>query len=94
MRVVIIGAGVAGLSIGWRLLQAGCDVVVLERAQPGQGATWASAGMIAVTGENGDTATPEAKLARYSGSLWPSFAGASVIFGCADALAVSTSQTI
>jgi glycine oxidase len=74
MRVVIIGAGVAGLSIGWRLLQAGCEVVVLERAQPGQGATWASAGMIAVSGENGDTTAPEAKFAHYSGSLWPSFA--------------------
>jgi glycine oxidase len=74
MRVIIIGAGVAGLSIGWRLLQAGCDVVVLERAQPAGGATWASAGMIAVTGENGDTASPEAEFSRYSCSLWPSFA--------------------
>ena len=74
MRVIIIGAGVAGLSIGWRLLQAGAEVVVLERAQPGHGATWASAGMIAVTGENGDAETPDAKFARYSGSLWPAFA--------------------
>jgi glycine oxidase len=74
MRVIIIGAGVAGLSIGWRLLQAGAEVVVLERAQPGQGATWASAGMIAVTGENGDVEAPEAQFARYSGPLWPAFA--------------------
>jgi len=74
VRVIIIGAGVAGLSIGWRLLQAGAEVVVLERAQPGQGATWASAGMIAVTGENGDAETPDAQFARYSGSLWPAFA--------------------
>ena len=74
MRVIIIGAGVAGLSIGWRLLQAGAEVVVLERAQPGHGATWASAGMIAVTGENGDAETPDAQFARYSGSLWPAFA--------------------
>ena len=74
MRVIIIGAGVAGLSIGWRLVQAGCDVVVLDRAQPGQGATWASAGMIAVTGETGETATPEAKFAKHSRALWPAFA--------------------
>ncbi len=74
MRVIVIGAGVAGLSIGWRLLQAGWDVVVLERAQPGQGATWASAGMIAVSGEHESTATPEAKFAQYSASLWPAFA--------------------
>jgi glycine oxidase len=74
MKTVIIGGGVAGLSIGWRLAQAGSEVVVLERAQPGRGATWASAGMIAVTPENGDTVTPEAQFAQYSGSLWPSFA--------------------
>jgi glycine oxidase len=74
MRVIIIGAGVAGLSIGWRLVLAGCDVVVLDRAQPAGGATWASAGMIAVTGENDNTASPEAKFGEYSHSLWPSFA--------------------
>ena len=74
MKVVIIGAGIAGLSIGWRLAQAGADVVILERAQPGQGATWASAGMIAVTGESDDMASPLAQLARQSGALWPGFA--------------------
>ena len=47
MKVVIIGAGVAGLSIGWRLAQAGQEVTVLERAQPGGGASWAAAGMLA-----------------------------------------------
>jgi glycine oxidase len=101
MRVVIIGAGVAGLSIGWRLLQAGSEVVVLERAQPGQGATWASAGMIAVTGENGDSAAPEAKFAQYSGSLWPSFAadveaasGRSIAFRADGALTVASDETV
>jgi protoporphyrinogen/coproporphyrinogen III oxidase len=29
-RVVVVGAGVAGLAAGWRLQQQGCDVVVLE----------------------------------------------------------------
>ena len=33
MRVVIIGAGVAGLGVGWRLLQAGVSVVILDRGQ-------------------------------------------------------------
>ena len=49
MKVVIIGAGVAGLSIGWRLLQAGAQVTILDRGQPGGGATWAAAGMLAGT---------------------------------------------
>lgn len=39
MNIVIIGAGVAGLSIGWRLLQAGAQVTILERGQAASGAT-------------------------------------------------------
>ena len=39
MKIVIIGAGVAGLAIGWRLAESGQEVTVLERAQPGAGAT-------------------------------------------------------
>src|SRR5947199_7532752 len=74
MKIVVIGAGVAGLSIGWRLRQAGAEVTVLERAQPGRGATWASAGMIAVLAEAEDNDTPFARLARRSAALWPHFA--------------------
>lgn len=74
MKIVIIGAGVAGLTIGWRLRQRGVDVTILERTQPGRGATWAAAGMLAVAGETGSAKTPEAEFARYSRSLWPSFA--------------------
>ena len=74
MKIVIVGAGVAGLSIGWRLAQAGADVTVIERAEPGAGATGAAAGMIAVAGEAGALNDPEAGLSRYSAKLWPAFA--------------------
>lgn len=74
MKIVVIGAGVAGLSIGWRLRQAGAEVVVLERAQAGHGATWASAGMIAATAEIEAADTPVAQLAQRSAALWPQFA--------------------
>lgn len=74
MKVLIIGAGVAGLGIGWRLAQAGADVTIVERAQPGRGATWASAGMIAVGGEGHGHNTPEAQFALHSSTLWPAFA--------------------
>lgn len=74
MKIIIIGAGVAGLSIGWRLQQAGAAVTVFDRAQPSLGATWASAGMIAAGGEIGASKTPEAEFAHHSSGLWPGFA--------------------
>jgi glycine oxidase len=74
VNIVIIGAGVAGLGIGWRLLQAGCAVTILERAQPAMGASWAAAGMLSVTAELEDAVEPERQLAMRAHALWPSFA--------------------
>jgi len=74
MKVVVVGAGVAGLGIGWRLLQAGCAVTILERAQPASGATWASAGMLAVTAELEDATDAERALALRAQEQWPAFA--------------------
>lgn len=73
MRAVIIGAGVAGLATGWRLLQAGWRVVLLDRAQPAKGATWAAAGMLAVTAELEDAAEAERTLALEAAAHWPGF---------------------
>jgi len=74
MKVVIVGAGIAGLSVGWRLLQAGAEVLILERAQPARGATWAAAGMISVTGGHEAADPAEGELARCSAKAWPEFA--------------------
>jgi glycine oxidase len=74
MKVVVIGAGVAGLSIGWRLALGGAEVVVLERAQPGRAATWAAGGMIAAAAEHADQQTPDAQFAARAAALWPAFA--------------------
>lgn len=74
MKVVIIGAGAAGLGIGWRLAQAGAKVTVLERAQVGNGATSASGGMIATAVDIGEPGSPQATLARRAADLWPAFA--------------------
>ena len=71
MKVVIIGAGVAGLGIGWKLAEAGANVTILERAQAGSGATTASAGMIAAAAEIGDADTPEAAFASTPTNCGP-----------------------
>jgi glycine oxidase len=70
MKVVIVGAGAAGLAIGWRLAQAGAEVIALERAQAGRGATWAAAGMLE-TIEGDDQ--PDVVFGRQSAALWPAF---------------------
>jgi glycine oxidase len=67
---VVVGGGIIGLASAWRAQQRGLDVVVLERAQPGAGATGAAAGVLAPDPETpGFTA-----LARASAELWPAFA--------------------
>lgn len=40
MRVVVAGAGFAGLMAAWRLAQGGCDVVVLEARDRVGGRVW------------------------------------------------------
>ena len=50
-QVVVIGGGVIGCSIAWRLAQRGLAVTVVERDVPGRAATWAAAGMLSPLGE-------------------------------------------
>ncbi|MDO8434180.1 MAG: glycine oxidase ThiO [Candidatus Binatus sp.] len=46
MKALIIGGGIIGSSIAWRLAADGNAVTVLERARLGQEASWAAAGLI------------------------------------------------
>lgn len=73
-RVAIVGGGVIGLAIGWRLATAGCPVAIFERGEAGHGASWAAAGMLAagIEAEPGETALYA--LNRRSQELWPGFA--------------------
>ena len=45
--VVIIGGGVIGLSLAWRLRHGGASVLVVEKGEPAREATHAAGGMIA-----------------------------------------------
>ncbi|HEY8315673.1 MAG TPA: glycine oxidase ThiO [Gaiellaceae bacterium] len=67
---VIVGGGVIGLACAWRAQERGLRVCVVERGEPGCGATRAAAGVLAPDPETpGFTA-----LAERSAALWPAFA--------------------
>lgn len=50
--VIVIGGGVIGCAISWRLAQAGVKVLVLERAIPGAEASSAAGGILAAQEES------------------------------------------
>ena len=50
--VAVVGAGVIGLSIAWRLALRGLSVAVFERATAGAGASLAATGMLAAAAEH------------------------------------------
>ena len=73
-KTVIIGAGVMGLGIAWRLAQAGCPVTVYDRAEAGRGASWAAAGMLAAAVETEPGEEALLALTLESQRMWPDFA--------------------
>jgi D-amino-acid dehydrogenase len=46
-RVVVVGAGMVGLSCAWSLLGHGAEVEVLDKGAAGAGSSWGNAGYIA-----------------------------------------------
>ncbi len=72
--VLIVGAGVIGLTCAWRAAQRGLDVLVLERERPGAGASNVAAGMLAPVGEASWGEDRLLALALTSHELWPAFA--------------------
>jgi glycine oxidase len=71
--VLIIGAGVIGLSIAWRAAQRGMQVIVADPA-PGSGATRAAAGMLTPVAEAAYAEKELFRLGRESLLAYPAFA--------------------
>jgi D-amino-acid dehydrogenase len=61
-RVLVIGAGMVGLSCAWSLQEHGIDVTVADRAKEGAGSSWGNAGYVspALT-----VPLPEPSILRY-----------------------------
>jgi glycine oxidase len=73
--VAIAGAGLIGASIGFELAQAGLRVAIFDRQQPGEGASWAAAGILSPAPENAATISM-VPLGRASLALYPEFVAA------------------
>src|SRR5690606_19923921 len=72
--VAVVGGGIVGLSVAWRLGQRGHRVAVFERGEAGRGASWAAGGMIAPAAEIGFEEAALYGLMRESARRWPDFA--------------------
>ena len=70
--VVIAGGGVIGGAIALELARAGLRVALFDRQQPGQEASWASAGILSPAPENPGVVSM-VPLGKASMSLYPEF---------------------
>jgi len=70
--VAIAGGGIIGAAIALELARAGLRVAVFDRQQPGQEASWASAGIISPAPEN-PAMVVTVPLSKASVSLYPQF---------------------
>lgn len=70
--VAVIGGGIIGMSIAWRLAQKGLRVIVIEQGTVGGEASWAGAGMLAPGGEI-EEPSPLASLAIESRQLYTAY---------------------
>jgi glycine oxidase len=69
---IVIGAGIIGASIAWRLSQRGLRVTLVDAGRAGGEASWAGAGMLAPGGEVTE-ATDWSRFALESHALYPGF---------------------
>lgn len=73
-KIVVIGAGIIGLGIAWRLAQRGASVTVFDSGQVGRGASHAAAGMLAACAEAEPGEENLIALCRDGQARWPAFA--------------------
>src|SRR4051794_34971244 len=71
---VVIGGGLIGMACAWRAAERGMSVAVLERDQPGSGASGVAAGMLAPVTEADFGEESLLQLNLASRSMWPGFA--------------------
>ncbi len=68
---VVIGGGIIGLAVAWRLARAGLSVTLLEKGRVGREASWAAAGVLAAG--NWQRTDPLVRFQRESLQMYPAF---------------------
>lgn len=74
LDAIVVGGGAIGLACAWRAAERGLRVRVLERDEPGAGASGVAAGMLAPVGEATWGEEPLLRFALRSHGMWPGFA--------------------
>lgn len=72
---IVVGGGVIGQSIAWRAATVGLSVTLVD-PEPGRGASWAAAGMLAPVAEAAYREEPLLRANLASHARWPRFAAA------------------
>jgi glycine oxidase len=73
--VAIAGGGLIGAAIAFELARAGLQVALFDRQQPGEGSSWAAAGILSPAPENAGMIST-VPLGRASLQLYPEFVAA------------------
>src|SRR2546429_9802849 len=73
-EVVVVGGGIVGLACAWRIAQSGASVLVVEREEPGAGASGVAAGMLAPVTEAEFGEETLLRLNLDGAAAWPAFA--------------------
>jgi glycine oxidase len=71
-KMIIVGAGIIGLSCAWALARAGRRVTVFDKGAAAREASWAGAGMLAPGGEF-EADSEAARMAVRSLKMYPGF---------------------
>jgi glycine oxidase len=95
---IVIGAGVIGASIAWRLAQRGLQVTLVDAGRAGGEASWAGAGMLAPGGEINQW-TQWAEFTLHSRSLYTDFveelrqqSGCAIEYQCNGAIEIASTE--
>ena len=70
---LMVGGGVIGLASAWEAATRGASVIVVD-PDPGRGASWAAAGMLAPVNETTFGVEPLVRLLLEAAASWPAFA--------------------